>query len=70
MSTVSSLGYHMPAEWHPHTCCFMGWPCRLKTWGEGMAAAKVAYAKVAKAIRKLSETCSFVKILGSYPNAG
>ena len=52
MSTVSSLGYHMPAEWHPHTCCFMGWPCRLKTWGEGMAAAKVAYAKVAKAIRK------------------
>ena len=26
--------------------------------------------KVAKAIAKLSETCSFVKILGSYPNSG
>ncbi|MEE2717465.1 MAG: agmatine deiminase family protein [SAR324 cluster bacterium] len=50
MSTVSSLGYHMPAEWHPHTRCFMGWPCRVKTWGEGMAAAKAAYVEVAKAI--------------------
>jgi chorismate mutase/prephenate dehydratase len=27
-------------------------------------------SRVAKAICKLSETCSFVKILGSYPNAG
>ncbi len=52
MSTVSSLGYRMPAEWHPHTRCFMGWPCRIKTWGEGMATAKLAYAQVAKAIRQ------------------
>ena len=27
-------------------------------------------SKVAKAIARLSETCSFVKILGSYPNSG
>ena len=50
MSTISSLGFFMPAEWHPHTRCFMGWPCRIKTWGEGMWAAKKAYANVARAI--------------------
>ena len=52
MSTVSSLGFFMPAEWFPHSRCWMGWPCQIKTWGVRMAEAKVAYARVAKAIRE------------------
>ncbi len=52
MSTVSSLGFFMPAEWHRHTRCWMGWPCREKTWGEHMEMAKQAYVEVAHAIRQ------------------
>ncbi len=43
-------GFFMPAEWAPHERCWMAWPCRGSLWGEGLAAARVAYAAVAKAI--------------------
>ena len=49
------------------------------SWGTALAHVVASHGyktllwmrdpKVAKAIAKLSETCSFVKILGSYPNA-
>ena len=52
MSSLSSQGFFMPAEWHPHDCCWMGWPCRIKTWGERMYEAKLAYAEIAKAINQ------------------
>lgn len=41
----------MPAEWHPHECCWMGWPCHQSTWSKiGLDKARQAYAEVAKAI--------------------
>jgi len=43
-------GFFMPAEWAPHERCWMAWPCRDSLWGEGLAAARAAYAEVAKAI--------------------
>jgi agmatine deiminase len=43
-------GFHMPAEWAPHGRCWMAWPCREQLWGEGLDAARDAYAEVAKAI--------------------
>jgi len=43
-------GFSMPAEWAPHDRCWMAWPCRESLWGEGLAAARAAYAEVAKAI--------------------
>jgi agmatine deiminase len=43
-------GFHMPAEWAPHARCWMGWPCRADLWGEGLKAARDAYAAVASAI--------------------
>ena len=52
MSSLSSQGFFMPAEWHPHDCCWMGWPCRIKTWGERMYEAKLAYAEIAQAIKQ------------------
>ncbi len=52
MGTISSIGYFMPAEWHPHTRTFMGWPCRINTWGDRMSLAKQAYANVAKTIAR------------------
>lgn len=45
-----SNDFFMPAEWHPHECCWMGWPCRPQSWPFPLERAQAAYAKVAKAI--------------------
>ncbi|WP_343713423.1 agmatine deiminase [Inquilinus sp.] len=50
MTVPASLGYVMPAEWEPHSRCWMAWPCRDEVWGEHMDAARTAYADVARAI--------------------
>ncbi|WP_342239472.1 agmatine deiminase [Inquilinus sp. OTU3971] len=50
MTVPASLGYVMPAEWEPHSRCWMAWPCREEIWGEHMDAACTAYADVARAI--------------------
>src|SRR6185369_12423553 len=45
-------GFAMPAEWTTHARTWMAWPCRLEPWGsaEGMLCARVAFARVARAI--------------------
>ena len=45
------LGYYMPAEWAPHTCCWMAWPCREGLWADTAATMK-DYANVANAVAK------------------
>lgn len=51
MQTPKNKGFKMPPEWHPHAGCWMAWPCHLQSWKAiGLERAKLAYAKVAKAI--------------------
>jgi agmatine deiminase len=50
LTTPRAQGFAMPAEWAPHSRCWMAWPCRTELWGERMAAARKAYAEVAKTI--------------------
>ena len=45
-------GFFMPAEWAAHSRCWMAWPCRESLWGEGLAAAREAYAEVAREISR------------------
>jgi len=52
MGTPAALGFAMPAEWFRHARCWMAWPCRAELWGDGLEAAKEAYAAVARAIRR------------------
>ena len=42
-------GYYMPAEWAPHTCCWMAWPCREGLWADEVATSQ-DYANVANTI--------------------
>lgn len=44
-------GFHMPAEWAPHRCCWMAWPCRENLWAD-LAAVEQEYAAVAHAIAR------------------
>jgi agmatine deiminase len=57
--TPRAAGYRMPGEFSPHEACWMFWPCLPVTWGEtsptgrpGLAAARSAYAEVARAIAR------------------
>lgn len=43
-------GYTMPAEWEPHTGCWMAWPERPDNWRLGAGPAQEAFAAVAAAI--------------------
>jgi len=44
------LQYHMPAEWQPHECCWMAWPCNESLWRAEIEKAWQNYAAVANAI--------------------
>ena len=49
-STPLEDGYRMPAEFEPHTGCWMLWPERGDTWRMGAKPAQAGFAKVAEAI--------------------
>lgn len=51
-TTPHADGYHMPAEYAPHTGCWMLWPQRPDTWRDGAKPAQAAYAEVAAAISR------------------
>ena len=42
--------YRMPAEWHPHSMCWMGWPRRPDNWRNNAAPAQEAFSRVVTAI--------------------
>jgi agmatine deiminase len=50
LGTPREEGFVMPAEWAPHARCWMAWPCREEAFGDGLEAARRAYAEVAQAI--------------------
>ncbi|MEE4113160.1 MAG: agmatine deiminase [Desulfobacteraceae bacterium] len=49
-STPLDDGYRMPAEFEPHTGCWMLWPERGDTWRLGAKPAQAAFINVAAAI--------------------
>ncbi|ALG67379.1 agmatine deiminase family protein [Beggiatoa leptomitoformis] len=51
MTTPKKEGFFMPAEWHPHSRCWMAYPYRASVW-EDFAIARQAYAQIAQAIAR------------------
>lgn len=49
-TTPRADGFRMPAEWEPHTGCWMLWPERSDNWRGGAKPAQRAFAAVAAAI--------------------
>ncbi|CAL5222373.1 g4727 [Coccomyxa viridis] len=49
-SLPSRDGFRMPAEWHPHSMCWMGWPRRPDNWRNNAGPAQEAFARVVSAI--------------------
>src|SRR5579884_2689384 len=54
----ADAGWFMPAEWWPHTRCWMAWPTRI--WGSWLKSAKEDVATVAKAITEFDELVSLI----------
>ena len=52
MSTPASENYYMPPEWHPHTRCWMAYPCHPDSWRFGLEVARAAFVRVAHAIAR------------------
>lgn len=52
MNTPRIDHFFMPAEWHPHRCCWMGWPYRPESWSIDLVQAQATYVKVAQAIAR------------------
>jgi agmatine deiminase len=44
--------FYMPAEWQPHTACWIGWPCRPASWPFPLARAQASYTAVIQAISR------------------
>ena len=52
MTGLGGARLHMPAEWEPHQCCWMAWPCRPESWPNGLGPARRAFGVVARAIAR------------------
>ncbi|OIW19686.1 hypothetical protein TanjilG_18496 [Lupinus angustifolius] len=46
----AALGFHMPAEWEPHSHCWIGWPERCDNWRDNAIHAQTVFTTVASAI--------------------
>lgn len=72
MSTLDSTpradGFHMPAEWAPHTQTWMLWPERPDNWRLGGKPVQAAHVALAKAIARFEPVTVGVSA-GQYDNA-
>ena len=50
LMTPRESGFSMPAEWAPHSGCWMAWPSRTDLWGGNLGAVQQGYVAVASAI--------------------
>lgn len=46
----SPAHFYMPAEWHPHTCCWMAWPARADSWPFELDRARASWVNAMHAI--------------------
>ena len=51
-TSARGAGFRMPAEWEPHERCWMQWPHRPDFIWPDLGKTQIAYANVAKAIRR------------------
>jgi len=67
-TTPATDGYRMPAEFEPHSACWMLWPFRPDTWRAGALPAQEAFVDVATAILRF-EPVSMGVVAAQFENA-
>ena len=59
-TNAREAGFRMPAEWEPHARCWMQWPHRVEFIWPDLGKTQIAYANVAKAIRRFEPVTMMV----------
>lgn len=59
--TPKSLGFHFPAEWHPHQATWLSWIHKEESWPGKLASAYPAYCAFIQALSKVEEVHIHVK---------
>lgn len=68
MATPAEDGFRMPAEWEPHSGCYLVWPERPDNWRLGGKPAQAAWVEVASAIARTEQVTVLVSA-AQYRNA-
>jgi agmatine deiminase len=50
MPTPVELGYHMPAEWHPHAATWLSWPKDPETWPDRVPQVEEVFLQMMAAL--------------------
>jgi agmatine deiminase len=61
LKTPKELGFRMPAEWEVHERCWMQWPYRENHFWTDIKQTQLAYARVARAVRKFEPVTMIVR---------
>ena len=48
--TPAALGFHMPAEWHPHQATWLSWPKDPETWPDRVTQVEEIYLQMVAAL--------------------
>lgn len=48
----SDISFHMPAEFEPHSGCWIAWPKRTDVWRDDRRPARAAFTEVIKAVAR------------------
>jgi len=48
--TPAALGFHMPAEWHPHQSTWLSWPKDPETWPDRVSQVEEIYLQMLAAL--------------------
>ncbi len=48
--TPAALGFHMPAEWHPHAATWLTWPKDPETWPDRVSAVEEIFLEMMAAL--------------------
>lgn len=61
MTHPADDGFRLPADWAPHSRCWMAWPVRSEAWGEHLGPAREAVGEVAEAIARFEPVTMIAK---------
>lgn len=55
--TPKALGYHFPAEWHPHRATWLSWPHKEASWPGKLSAVYRPYCQFIKEVSAGEQVC-------------
>lgn len=54
-------GFFLPAEWEPHSCCWVQWPSRADRWRDLLPQAYAEAAEIIRTIAQFEPVCVIVR---------